>query len=194
MLDLLAFPVTTIVASLSYIAAVHAKQWLDMPVGAVAWSVPQGVGGHAPLRADFARLPSAVTAQHTAPPASSPAAHVEPAARRLAAAVEEACHALIAHEAEIARLDAISGDGDCGETMRRAAVAVHTALHTGRVSLASSSALLTGLAAAIEGGVGGTSGAIYAILLTTAGNKARALGDALELDAPSWGEVLQAGA
>lgn len=81
--------------------------------------------------------------------------------------IEAACAAVLELEGELNDLDGKVGDGDCGTTMATGARAVHAALPELPLDSAAGTAL--GLAQAVGGSIGGTSGAILKIFFSAAG-------------------------
>ena len=77
-----------------------------------------------------------------------------------------ACQVIIENEQRLNALDAIVGDGDCGLTMKRGAVAILDQL--GRLPSSVPASLCTALAKIIQTSMGGTSGAILDIMLSAA--------------------------
>ena len=76
-------------------------------------------------------------------------------------AIEAACKALIQAEPELTELDRITGDGDLGASMERAARAVLSALPS--FPLADIPATLRSIAETLRRDVGGSSGPLYAV-------------------------------
>lgn len=94
---------------------------------------------------------------------------------RLAAAVlAQVRDAVVRHEAELGRLDAIAGDGDHGMGMRRGAEAAAAAARDASACGASVQRVLTAAGEAWSERAGGTSGALWGSALQAAG---RALGN-----------------
>jgi hypothetical protein len=162
-------------------------------VGVVGWSVSSAAGGH------FERGDLPPLCVPDGPPKSPEQIETgiqrqnDARRQRWRLAIERSCSALIKEERKIAHLDALSGDGDCGETMRRAAEAILAALNGGQLGLSSPAQLAQTLANALDGKVGGTSGALYGILFTSASNCARQIGDSADMPASDWGKMLMAG-
>ncbi|CAO3627639.1 unnamed protein product [Mucor hiemalis] len=76
-------------------------------------------------------------------------------------AIRGAAEAVITAEPRITEYDTVLGDGDCGQTLKTAALAILDALST--YDLQSSPETILGIADTIEHSVGGTSSAIYCI-------------------------------
>jgi len=103
-------------------------------------------------------------------------------------ALEKATSALINMEARLNELDSGSGDGDCGSTIAAGAKAIQAALP--KLSLSHPLALMHELASLAEN-MGGSSGGIYSILLTSAG---RAFQEQVgEVEPDAWVRALKFG-
>lgn len=76
-------------------------------------------------------------------------------------AIRGATNAVIAAEPRITDYDTILGDGDCGQTLKTAALAIQEAIPS--IDLSSAPKTILGIADVIEHAVGGTSSAIYCI-------------------------------
>ncbi|KAI9598375.1 Dak1 domain-containing protein [Syncephalis fuscata] len=81
----------------------------------------------------------------------------------IAKVIRKACESVINAEPEITRLDTITGDGDCGHTLKSGANAILSALDASTLSLAPLDKLAIGIADILEDSMGGTSGALYCI-------------------------------
>ncbi|KAI8054085.1 Dak1 domain-containing protein [Syncephalis plumigaleata] len=79
------------------------------------------------------------------------------------AAVRSACEAVICAEPEITRLDTITGDGDCGDTLKTGANAILSALDANSLPTTPLHKFAMGVADILEDSMGGTSGALYCI-------------------------------
>ncbi|RKP26031.1 dihydroxyacetone kinase 1 [Syncephalis pseudoplumigaleata] len=77
--------------------------------------------------------------------------------------VRAACASVIRAEPEITRLDTITGDGDCGDTLKAGANAILSALDARTLPTAPLHRFALGVADLLEGSMGGTSGALYCI-------------------------------
>ncbi len=122
--------------------------WLDAATTAPAW----------PYAA--AQRPSKNEYKVAATPPSQPvtnSAHDEATER----AIEAACQALIEAEPELTELDRITGDGDLGTSMKRAAQAIQASIAT--YPLNNSSATLKALAQTLRNELGGSSGPLYGV-------------------------------
>ncbi|MBV8631309.1 MAG: dihydroxyacetone kinase subunit L [Silvibacterium sp.] len=88
--------------------------------------------------------------------------------RRMKRAIEAACQALITAETELTELDRVTGDGDLGISMRRAAEAVLGAIHS--YPLDNVSATLKALGHTLREVMGGSSGPLYGVLFLHCGS------------------------
>jgi triose/dihydroxyacetone kinase / FAD-AMP lyase (cyclizing) len=88
--------------------------------------------------------------------------------RRVRRAIEAACKALIDAEEELTEMDRVTGDGDLGASMRRAAAALRSAL--GSYPLDNVSATLKALGHLLQREMGGSSGPLYGVLFLRCGN------------------------
>ncbi|GAA5798076.1 hypothetical protein HPULCUR_003476 [Helicostylum pulchrum] len=86
----------------------------------------------------------------------------------LEAAIRGATNAVIEAEPNITSYDTILGDGDCGQTLKTAALAVIDAIPS--YQLSSGPKAVLGIADTIEHSVGGTSSAIYCIFFNALGS------------------------
>lgn len=108
--------------------------------------------------------------------------------RRISEAIKAACDALIKAEPELTELDRITGDGDLGVSMERAAKAILAQIDS--FPLDSIAATLKALAQTLRRELGGSSGPLYAILFL---RSATALESAGSLDLQKWTNALQSG-
>jgi ATP-dependent dihydroxyacetone kinase len=90
------------------------------------------------------------------------------AGRRIKRTIEAACKSLKDAEEELTEMDRVTGDGDLGISMRRAAVAVQNSIACS--SLNDVPALLKTLGHVLQREMGGSSGALYGILFLRCGN------------------------
>lgn len=88
--------------------------------------------------------------------------------RRVRRAIEAACKALIDAEEELTEMDRVTGDGDLGASMRRAAAALRSAL--GSYPLDNVSATLKALGHLLQREMGGSSGPLYGVLFLRCGS------------------------
>jgi triose/dihydroxyacetone kinase / FAD-AMP lyase (cyclizing) len=90
------------------------------------------------------------------------------AGKRTRDAIEAACKALIAAEGELTEMDRVTGDGDLGASMARAAKAVQGALSS--YSLDNIPATLKALGHTLRRELGGSSGPLYGVLFLRCGS------------------------
>ncbi len=95
-------------------------------------------------------------------------------------ALGAAAQALLDHRSELDELDAASGDGDAGATLGAGAQAVVDALEADRLSTGSPALLAEEVAHLVARSMGGSSGVVVSILLTSV---ARSLGEGADLQA-----------
>ncbi|KPV78333.1 uncharacterized protein RHOBADRAFT_23334 [Rhodotorula graminis WP1] len=81
-------------------------------------------------------------------------------------ALSEALKSVIHAEPEITRYDTIAGDGDAGLTLKAGAEGIQDAIGANRVSDTDVVAAMVAISAVVEKDMGGTSGGLYAILLS----------------------------
>jgi ATP-dependent dihydroxyacetone kinase len=87
--------------------------------------------------------------------------------RKTKRAIEAACKALIDAEDELTEMDRVTGDGDLGITMKRAAEVVLAAV--GSYTLDNIDATLKALGHTLQHAMGGSSGPLYGVLLLRCG-------------------------
>ncbi|EIW77520.1 DAK1 DegV-like protein [Coniophora puteana RWD-64-598 SS2] len=94
---------------------------------------------------------------------------------QVAKGVVGACAAVLSVEEEMTRFDTVVGDGDCGETFAAGAKAVRSALDAGNINaeLMGPDALVAAVGEILEGSMGGTIGALFAIFFTAWSNALR---------------------
>ena len=136
-------------------------EWLDAPTTAPAWpNVPKGRPGKAEAR---------IATETRAKVSRSVGDDVRTeTGRKVKRAIEAACKALIDAEEELTEMDRVTGDGDLGASMRRAAVAVQSTL--GSYPLNNVSATLKALGHLLQREMGGSSGPLYGVLFLRCGN------------------------
>ena len=88
--------------------------------------------------------------------------------RKVKRAIEAACKALIDAEEELTEMDRVTGDGDLGASMRRAAMAVQSRMDS--YPLNNVSATLKALGHLLQREMGGSSGPLYGVLFLRCGN------------------------
>ncbi|MGC2213673.1 MAG: dihydroxyacetone kinase subunit DhaL [Silvibacterium sp.] len=136
-------------------------RWLDATTTAPAWP---NVSKQRPGK------PRTRTATEVSVKGSSPTgegAQTE-AGRRAGRAIEAACNALIDAEDELTEMDRVTGDGDLGISMRRAAEVVQEAV--GSYPLDNIPATLKALGHILQREMGGSSGPLYGVLFLRCGN------------------------
>jgi dihydroxyacetone kinase len=130
-------------------------RWLDAPTTAPAWpnSLKQRPGkpdAHMPVKVGSkVSVPTAMGTQSEA-------------GKKTKQAIEAACKALIDHEDELTEMDRVTGDGDLGTSMERAAKAVLVAM--GSYPLDDVPATLIALGHTLHHELGGSSGPLYGVL------------------------------
>ena len=136
-------------------------RWLDAPTAAPSWP---NVLKQRPHKTE-AEVVAAVGESLS----STIAKKVQTAAgRRTKRAIEAACAVLIEAEAELTEMDRITGDGDIGTGMERAAVAVQHAV--GSYPLDDVPGTLKAIGHTLRRELGGSSGPLYGILFLRCGN------------------------
>lgn len=86
----------------------------------------------------------------------------------LKAAVKSACNAVISATEELNRLDGTAGDGDCGSTLKIGAEMLLRKLNEGKLCCDRPQTLFNQISHIFEGDVGGTAGALYALMFSSA--------------------------
>jgi triose/dihydroxyacetone kinase / FAD-AMP lyase (cyclizing) len=136
-------------------------RWIDAATTAPAWpNVPK-------------RLPGKPAAQIVTEVNSSAISTVGSGAqtemgKRTQAAIEAACRALMAAEGELTEMDRVTGDGDLGASMARAAKAVRDAASS--YPFDDTPATLKALGHSLRRELGGSSGPLYAVLFLRCGS------------------------
>jgi dihydroxyacetone kinase len=157
--------------------------WLDAPTSAPAWpNLPRQRPPAAEAAATLDAHPD--NADERAPATSV----ITPSGIKLRGAIEAACRALIATADQLTELDRITGDGDLGSSMERAANAILRDLNS--YPLNDAAATMKALAHTSRGELGGSSGPLYGVLLLR-------VGTVLEksvADITAWAEALTQGA
>jgi dihydroxyacetone kinase len=135
--------------------------WLDAPTTAPAWT---NVLKQRPGRPE-ARIATETRAKVSRSVGDDVRTET---GRKVERAIEAACKALIDAEEELTEMDRVTGDGDLGASMRRAAVAVQSTL--GSYPLNNVSATLKALGHLLQREMGGSSGPLYGVLFLRCGN------------------------
>jgi triose/dihydroxyacetone kinase / FAD-AMP lyase (cyclizing) len=154
-------------------------RWLDAPTTAPAWpnAAKQRPGN--PARQIAVEVSTA--------PTSSSGAQTE-AGRKTKQAIEAACRALLASENELTELDRVTGDGDLGISMARAAKAVQDAVAS--YPLDNAAATLKALGHTLRRELGGSSGPLYGVLFLRCGSVLEAI---RATGLAQWAEALAQG-
>ncbi|KAJ3202140.1 hypothetical protein HDU82_007588 [Entophlyctis luteolus] len=103
--------------------------------------------------------------------------------------VSAAAKALISAEAKLTEYDVVSGDGDCGHTLTSGATAILGAVTT--IPFCEPSAALATISRVLESSMGGSSGALYCILLDSASASWASQNDGSRREA--WTSAFEAG-
>jgi triose/dihydroxyacetone kinase / FAD-AMP lyase (cyclizing) len=156
-------------------------RWLDADTTAPAWP-------NAPKRSPG--IPAAMTIPdiHQPVPVKSGQGAQTAMGKKTKQAIQAACQALIAAENELTELDRITGDGDLGSSMTRAAKAVEAELDS--YPLDDVAATLKALGHTLRRSMGGSSGPLYGVLFLRAANTLPKSG---ETDKTQWAEAIQQG-
>jgi dihydroxyacetone kinase len=96
------------------------------------------------------------------------------AGKKTRSAIEAACRALIAAEGELTEMDRVTGDGDLGSSMARAASAIQSSLSS--YPLDDIPATLKALGHTLRRELGGSSGPLYGVLFLRCGSVLESLG------------------
>ena len=136
-------------------------RWLDSPTTAPAWTNSPNQRPGKPEAKILAQIRSEL---------ASPSGNLSlsGAGRRIKRVIEAACQSLIAAEGELTELDRITGDGDLGASMERAAKAVQAALAS--YPLENVPATLKTLGHTLRRELGGSSGPLYGVFFLRCGN------------------------
>jgi dihydroxyacetone kinase len=134
-------------------------RWLDAATTAPAWpnAAKQRPGN-----------PETQAAVEVSTEAKSGSGAQTQAGRKTKQAIEAACQALLAAESELTEMDRVTGDGDLGVSMARAARAVQDAVAS--YPLDNISATLKALAHTLRRELGGSSGPLYGVLFLRCGS------------------------
>jgi dihydroxyacetone kinase len=136
-------------------------RWLDAVTAAPAWpnAVKQRPG-----------QPAAQIAWEVSTEASSPTGRgaQSEAGRKTKQAIVAACKALLGAEGELTEMDRVTGDGDLGTSMERAAKAVQGAV--GSYPLDDVPATLRAIGHTLRRELGGSSGPLYGVLFLRCGS------------------------
>jgi dihydroxyacetone kinase len=108
--------------------------------------------------------------------------------KQIGNAIDAACKALLAAEGELTERDRVTGDGDLGASMARAAKAVQDALSS--YPLDNIAATLKALGHTLRRELGGSSGPLYGVLFLRSGSVFESLGAS---EPASWPDALAQG-
>jgi triose/dihydroxyacetone kinase / FAD-AMP lyase (cyclizing) len=154
-------------------------RWLDAGTTAPAWpNLPK----ESPGKPEAKVATKAVSEEMAATDAQSEAA------RKTKRAIEAACKALIEAEGELTELDRVTGDGDLGANMERAAIAVRSVVQS--YPLDDVPTTLKALGHTLRRELGGSSGPLYGVLFLRCGSVLSGSG-ASGID--QWAEALEQG-
>ncbi len=156
-------------------------RWLDAPTTAPAWPNAMKQRPGKPGAGIAASSSSGASA------ASGVGAQTE-TGKKVKRAMEAACKALIDAEDELTEMDRITGDGDLGVSMRRAAEAVLVAVDS--YPLDDVPATLKALGHALQREMGGSSGPLYGVLFLRCGNVLEGFGS---IGAAQWVSAIEQG-
>ena len=156
-------------------------RWLDAPTTAPAWP---NAPTQPPGKAD-PELPLKISEKS----GSTNGAYVlTESGKQVKSVIFAVCEALINADNELTELDRITGDGDLGTSMKRAAIAVRNAADS--YPLDNVSATLKALSNTLRHELGGSSGPLYGVLFLRAGNVLEKSGSA---DLPQLANALEEG-
>jgi len=113
------------------------------------------------------------------------------AGREAKKGIEAACKALIEAEGQLTEMDRVTGDGDLGASMARAAHAVLASL--GSYPLDDVPATLKALGQTLRRQLGGSSGPLYGVLFLRCASVLEGSGQAEWRDGAQWSQALQQG-
>ncbi len=157
-------------------------RWLDAPTSALAWpNVPR----QRPGKPALPTAPKQVSPSLKAVPGGG--VKTEPG-RRARRAIRSACDALIAAEGQLTEMDRITGDGDLGVSMKRAAAAVERAVDL--YPLDHIPGTLKAVGHTLRRELGGTSGPLYGVLFLRCGNVLETSGGT---GPAQWADALEQG-
>jgi len=108
--------------------------------------------------------------------------------RKVRQAIESVCNALIDAEAQLTEMDRITGDGDLGISMKRAAEAVLASLDS--YPFDAVPATLKQLGSTLQRVMGGSSGPLYGVLFLRCGH---VLGTTNKIGMAKWAEAVNQG-
>ncbi|MEA3006348.1 MAG: hypothetical protein QOI94_1617, partial [Acidobacteriaceae bacterium] len=156
-------------------------RWLDAATTAPAWPNAAKQRPGKPEVGTEAKANSIITM-----PAGSGA--LTEAGKQIGNAIDAACKALIAAEGELTEMDRVTGDGDLGASMARAAKAMQDSLSSYPVD--NIAATLKALGHTLRRELGGSSGPLYGVLFLRTGSVLESLGPS---EPASWTDALAQG-
>jgi dihydroxyacetone kinase len=156
-------------------------RWLDAVTTAPAWpnALKQRPGK------PEAQIAAEVSAKVSSPTGIGAQSEV---GRKTKQAIEAACKALIAAEGELTEMDRVTGDGDLGASMERAAKAVQGAV--GSYPLDDVPATIRAIGHTLRRELGGSSGPLYGVLFLRCGGVLEKSG---AMGLVQWAEALDQG-
>jgi triose/dihydroxyacetone kinase / FAD-AMP lyase (cyclizing) len=161
---------------------------LDAPTEAPAWPRSLSCQQGKPLEPLSAQ--SSMAAQATMHGASTAPCRASDDSHLLLRALKRCANACIAAEPELTHQDKLTGDGDCGLTIKQGAEGIIAALTSLCVDDLGTAALQ--LASAVGKTMGGTSGALYSLFFTAASIPLKGL-HADAATPVAWAEALRSG-
>jgi dihydroxyacetone kinase len=156
-------------------------RWLDATTTAPAWPNALKQRPGKPESRIVAHVEAKMTSSTTAGAQSE-------AGRKTHQAIEAACKALIGAEGELTEMDRLTGDGDLGTNMERAAKAVQSVVNS--YPLDDLPATLKALGHTLRHELGGSSGPLYGVLFLRCGTTLEGAGAA---GLAQWVEALDQG-
>jgi dihydroxyacetone kinase len=156
-------------------------RWLDAETTAPAWP---NMLKQRPGKLE-AQMPAKYSASWSSPTGKDSQTEAARSAKR---AIEAACQALIGAEGELTELDRVTGDGDLGTNMKRAAAVVREGIES--YPLEDVSATLKVLGHILQRELGGSSGPFYGVLFLRCG---KVLEDSGSTGLVQWAEALDQG-
>ena len=158
-------------------------RWLDAPTTAPAWpSLPRQKPDRSGMRLN--KDTKAVTPKEAPPTVGTPSRSNV----KVSSAIESACQAWIDAADELTEMDRITGDGDLGSSVERAARAVRERLPS--YPLKDVPATLRALAHTVRRELGGSSGPLYGVLLLRCGT---VLEGSSSIGISQWADALAQG-
>jgi dihydroxyacetone kinase len=156
-------------------------RWLDAPTSAPAWPNV--------LKQRSGRVGARMAPKVSVNLSSTTVKDVQTeTGRRTRRAIEAACEALIEAEGELTEMDRITGDGDLGTSMKRAAAVVRDAVES--YPLDDVPATLKAIGHTLRRELGGSSGPLYGVFFLRCGN---VLEDSGWAGLAQWAEALEEG-